>query len=209
MVYRMCVLRDFGNIKKSIFGDFIEYEGDCSGKYHISDQCFIKSGFAFTDTIMISNGARVCNGSTINAQIYCILLVSGSACFYDNAKVCNYEDFRNDKEICIDNCILHTIKKIHKNKAGELRVEPIILLALSEIVGVFTFYINKYSANDWRKSIDFGSFHGIILRHLLECSVEKIRILSVLCYTWHVHFGILFYGGLNQTNRSKDQSNED
>ncbi|WP_208437371.1 hypothetical protein [Bartonella taylorii] len=193
MVYRMCVLRDFGNTKKSIFGDFIEYEGDCSGKYRISDQYFIKGEFAFTDTILISNSARVCNDSIINAQICCILLVSSSVCFYDNAKVCNYEDFRNEKEICIDNRILYTIKKIPKNKVGELRVEPIIPLALSEIVCVFTVYINKYSANDWRKSIDFGSFHGVILRHLLECFVERIRVLSVICYTWHVQFLVFFF----------------
>ncbi len=53
MIYSMRVLRDFENIKKSTFGNFIEcrstlrYEGNCWGKYRISSQCFIKGGCAF------------------------------------------------------------------------------------------------------------------------------------------------------------------
>ncbi|WP_455465625.1 hypothetical protein [Bartonella sp. B39] len=151
----MWALRDFVNVKKSVFGDFIEfkgtlrYEDDCWGKYHISDKCCIKGGCAFTDTIMAYNSTRVCNGSTIydNAKMYCILLFSSGVRFYDNAEVCNYEGFRNGKEIRIDNRIVHITKKVNKNNARESRVKFTTPLALFEIICVATFYINKCNAN--------------------------------------------------------------
>ncbi len=70
--------------------------------------------------------------------------------------------------------------------------EPIAPLALSEIICVFTFCINKNRVNSWRESMDLGNFHGIILRHLLEYFMGKIR-LSVTCYTWYMQFLVFFF----------------
>lgn len=44
---------------------------------------------------------------------------------YDYFEVCHYEDFRNEKEICIGSCILHDIKKVRKNDTGQAFVERI------------------------------------------------------------------------------------
>ncbi|WP_455479002.1 hypothetical protein V4B17_04440 [Bartonella sp. B23] len=155
MAYRMWALRDFINVKKSVFCDFIEsksilhYKDDCWGKYRISGKCCIKGGCSFTYTIMVYNSIRVCSGSAIydNAKIYCMLLVSSSARFYDNAEVCNYEDFRNGKEIRIDNRIVYITKRVNKNNAMGLCIKFITPLILSEIICVSAFYINKCNAN--------------------------------------------------------------
>lgn len=191
MVYRMCALRDFRNIKKNDFSDLIEckrtlsHESDCWEKVYIRGKCFIKGSRTFTNTTFY-NGARVCNSSTIydETQIYDMFLIFSIVRLYDNAEVDGYKNFLSDKKLHIGSCILHGTKKV-KNNAKEVSVE-LIAFAFSEVICVFAFRINKYSANNWYESMDLAAFIGLFLCHLLESLMERIKVLSVFYYTWHM-----------------------
>ncbi|WP_455480390.1 hypothetical protein V3564_04410 [Bartonella sp. B12(2025)] len=155
MVYHMCVLRCFENIKKRDFGNAIEHEGTLCYKcdwwveYNTSGKCFIEDGCVFTDAMVYSD-VRICNNTYVHdiaqiLQIHCMLPVSSIARVYGNAQVYNYVEIFENSQIYV-NALVRGYTEIR----GKAFVKLIVSLTLFEIICVLAFYINKYGANNWR-----------------------------------------------------------
>lgn len=89
----MCTFKNFGNIKKSDFGVFIEHknnwghEGGYLAQCDIRDQCFYQDGCAFDDTTVYN---KVCVFEDIfvydNALIYSCLGRAKNLHVYERGK---------------------------------------------------------------------------------------------------------------------------
>ncbi|WP_019218907.1 hypothetical protein [Bartonella florencae] len=132
-------LREFRNIKKSNFGDFLKHEGIFNheggywGKYHISGRCFIENERIFIDSIFfhdvfVSTKSCVYEGRQTYSilSFFSIIPVYSSAQVYDSREtcirlyVCNrvkiYCNFKLPSNLYIDSLICVYAKICEKAK---------------------------------------------------------------------------------------------
>lgn len=116
----------------------------------------------FDDDALVYNCVEILkNYRYVDVLVIVYTKVREKAKIYSYLEVCHYEDFCNEKEICIGKCILHHVKKVSKNDTRPIFAERIRQLALFEIICVFAFCINQYDSRNWCKRMGLGSFMGL------------------------------------------------
>ncbi|WP_051007741.1 hypothetical protein [Bartonella senegalensis] len=133
MVYRIRVLRNFANFKKSDVYDFKDQgnyclERDTRSRSFIEDQCVFKDAI-FNNDSYVRNGVCVCD----NAQVHCMFSVSSFAVVEDKAQACG------SIEICRISHLSQKIKIIRSSK----RIGTAYIYSGTEIYDSAQFFVNS------------------------------------------------------------------